>query len=155
MRLTSARSEALLLDQLTSFLRQRVRDEVGSGSAGGTDQRLAELRTLRQLQLGHAEARAHPERRGSVIARFRRLALRHQHHPDFDPAWAITSPDTVVADALDLVVLRWNVDLAAASVMLTRFAEDNRTDLVETAAQVVTLYADTAAPALDEDLRPA
>ena len=155
MRLTSARSEALLLDQLTTFLRQRVRDEVGSGSAGGTDVRLDELRTLRQLQLGHAEARAHPERRSSVIARFRRLALRHRTHPDFDASWAIGSPDTVVADALDLVVRRWRVDLSTATALLTEFAEENRTDLVEMAAQVVALYREAEAPARDEDLRPA
>lgn len=155
MELTSARVEARLLDQLTTFLRQRVRDEVGSAPGVGSEGRLAELRTLRQLQLGHAEARAHPERRTSVIARFRRLALRHREHPDFDPAWAIDSPDTVVSEALDLVAAHQRVGLDTAATLLTSYAEEHRTDLVEVAALVVDRYRETPATGPDEDSRPA
>lgn len=155
MRLTSAHAEARLLDQLTTFLRQRVRDEVGSATGVGTEGRLAELRTLRQLQLGHAEARAHPERRTSVIARFRRLALRHREHPDFDAAWVIHSPDGVVSEALDLVARHEQVGLDTAASLLTEHAERHRTDLVEVAAQVVDRYRGTPVEEADEDSRPA
>lgn len=157
MRLTDARDEAVLLDRLTTFLRQRVRDQVGAVH-GGVEGRLVELRTLRQLQLGLAEARTHPERRGSVIARFRRLALAHHRHPDFDPDWRIGSPDGVVSDALELLVRREGVDLATATTLLTGLAEEHGTDLAEVASQVVTLGAAAhpgPAAAVDQDLRPA
>ncbi|ROR90547.1 hypothetical protein [Nocardioides aurantiacus] len=155
MRLSDTRHETQLLDQLTLFLRQRVRDQVGTADAGGTEGRLAELRTLRELQLGHAEARAHPERRRSVIARFRRLALRHRRHPDFDASWVIDSPDTVVTDALELLVEHERVDLAGAAALLTSYAEEQRTDLVEVAAQLVALHGPAARPVDETALRPA
>lgn len=155
MRLSDTRHETQLLDQLTLFLRQRVRDQVGTADVGGTEGRLAELRTLRQLQLGQAEARAHPERRGSVIARFRRLALVHRHHADFDASWVIGSPDTVVTDALELLVEHERLDLAAAATLLTSYAEEHRTDLVEVAARLVALHRPGGRPTDEAALRPA